>query len=1300
MNRQRQWMRLGAAVLAVWIGDATMGTSSAGAQALPPGMVSLNAKQSQQSAQAFEAYAQRVLPEQQRRTLRVQAVQAAPATPGLTALQIEAIDPRGPGAAIGLQPGELILKYDGRNLSGAPAFVQAVQATAMRTTPVALTVLGLDGRERALQAPPGRVGVLVRPAVWSELPEPDTSPVVFVQSGQDQLRSLALDRDGRRALTADLRGGVRVWDLARQRLLAQWQAHSGHVMEAVLSPSGRLAVTVGTDALRVWDATSGTKLWAWPGGMLWQVAFEADDRHLWVHQGERLVRWDLRTQLSVDELPLGPKGSWPVQLALSPDGRQLLALTKILAEGGVVQLAVADLAQGRVRSWSDPAHPALSDAVWSPSGEQILFGTESGRVGRLQVATLQAQWLPNEQTDKVDALRISSDGRQLLRVGAAGLTLHELPSGRLLKTLDGGRTVTHDGKGFRIRRVADAAFAADADRLLVAPGHYYAETFATPQVTDRSNTTLEFWSAAGAPPFGRFPRAVGGYVSAIDDAGARTARMVKDELQLWDIQSGRLSGAWKLPFPFSAGALAFAAGGQQVLVGGFRVQPDFKSFETAEALVLRFDATTGRLLQQLPVGHGFPMGLALSPDGQRMAVGFAGSARIALLDGQGRVLTTLDARGVLDRLRGAVGAGGFSLINAMRFSSDRRQLLTMDQGSGASVLWDVASGRVLQEFPGGASNGGDFLPDGRVLVGGRNALVSLQPGQEATRQLWWQATGGPASTSEEDNPVEQLRVAPRGDQVAVLRNGRVEIWNVATRQRSQVLRTGHVQTVAFSARGDQLYTTHDDGTIRLWSLRSGQETLRLLQTPDGDWIAMTARGYFSASNPRAAEHVTVRVGEQLYALGQLFETFYRPDIVAATLAGQDGPALGSESLAEVLRNAPPQVSELAAAGPTTGPRVTVRYRVQTGAGGLGDVRVYQNGKLVRWVRRGASGAQAATGTQDAGASGTRSLASVTEEAWSRQLRTLAVRPATPAADKPAPAAAHAAAGDDGSIEITPVPGSNEITVVAFNAGNTVASTPRQLIFTSRVAPQPPTLHVLAIGIDAYADPAARLKYAAKDASDVVTRFEREATVLYGPGRVQVERLLDKEATRARVLERLDALARRARPSDHVLVFAAAHGVMANGGYQLVTVEYDGKLGPTNTISADEIVERSQRIPALSQWLVFDTCHAGGLGTLLNGLYDARVQVLARQSGMHVFAAASTTQEALDGHEGNGLFTYTLLQGIGPGLGADRDGDRGVSITELGRYAREQTRILAAARSHQQDPLIVHHGEDRVVARQR
>lgn len=202
---------------------------------------------------------------------------------------------------------------------------------------------------------------------------------------------------------------------------------------------------------------------------------------------------------------------------------------------------------------------------------------------------------------------------------------------------------------------------------------------------------------------------------------------------------------------------------------------------------------------------------------------------------------------------------------------------------------------------------------------------------------------------------------------------------------------------------------------------------------------------------------------------------------------------------------------------------------------------------------------------------------------------------------------------------------------------------------------------------------------------------------YGEGGIHVETLLDRQATRGEILARLEALSQRVKASDHVMIFVASHGVLLDDGYRMVTSDYGGELSPANTLSADELVDRSRRIPALSQWLVFDTCHAGGLGSFFAGLYDARVQVMARQSGMHVFAASNTTQEALDGYQGNGLFTHTLLTGLGEPMPADANHDRKVTVSELGRYAREQTRRIARSMDHAQDPLIVHQGEDRVIA---
>jgi hypothetical protein len=59
----------------------------------------------------------------------------------------------------------------------------------------------------------------------------------------------------------------------------------------------------------------------------------------------------------------------------------------------------------------------------------------------------------------------------------------------------------------------------------------------------------------------------------------------------------------------------------------------------------------------------------------------------------------------------------------------------------------------------------------------------------------------------------------------------------------------------------------------------------------------------------------------------------------------------------------------------------------------------------------------------------------------------------------------------------------------------------------------------------------------------------------------------------------------------------------------------------------------------------DTCQALGLESIGTALCDSRISVLARALGMHIFAGAGTTQSALEGFEGNLLFTHFLLSGI-------------------------------------------------------
>jgi uncharacterized caspase-like protein len=183
------------------------------------------------------------------------------------------------------------------------------------------------------------------------------------------------------------------------------------------------------------------------------------------------------------------------------------------------------------------------------------------------------------------------------------------------------------------------------------------------------------------------------------------------------------------------------------------------------------------------------------------------------------------------------------------------------------------------------------------------------------------------------------------------------------------------------------------------------------------------------------------------------------------------------------------------------------------------------------------------------------------------------------------------------------------------------------------------------------------------------------------------------ATKTNITGRIDRLARTIKPADSFIFFVAGHGVLLENQYYMLTSDFDGAISAGSLISSNEIVEMSKKIKALSQLFIFDTCHAGGVDYIVSGLYDARMSVLAKKMGLHIFASANSLQAALDGYRGNGLFTYTLLDGLHQKDEADLNKDKKISIVELGEYTRRTTAAISRSMGHAQTPLIIDFGKD-------
>ena len=487
----------------------------------------------------------------------------------------------------------------------------------------------------------------------------------------------------------------------------------------------------------------------------------------------------------------------------------------------------------------------------------------------------------------------------------------------------------------------------------------------------------------------------------------------------------------------------------------------------------------------------------------------------------------------------------------------------------------------------------------------------------------------------------------------------------------------------FSPDGKRMVSFSRDASIRVWDVESGEEIIVMTAFEDGEWLAITPEGYYNSS-PNGHKYLNVMMGESKYTAESFYDVFYRPDIVAAKLQGQDIKDLITITMQDAIKSPPPVVEISPISSSLASPKAKVCYNVKSTGGGVGEVRLFHNGKLIESDGYYKEASKTSEKIQ---------LASLTSNKIYEDMRSVKIK--EKAELSPVTTKSKGEVFND-CKEIEAVSGENEISVTAFNKDNTVQGYMQTAKFNSTIKQEDANLYILSVGIDQYKDSTINLKYAVKDSKDIKERILKQAETLYKPQNIHHMILSDKDATKQNIISKINELSKLIKPTDSFILFVAGHGILLQNQYYMLTSEYDGKANESAMISSNEIVEMSKKIKSLSQLFIFDTCHAGGVDYIISGLYDARMSVLAKKMGLHIYASASSFQEAIDGYKGNGLFTYTLLDGLNNNKNADRNKDNKISLTELGEYSKTTTTDISKKIGHTQTPLIINFGKDNAV----
>ena len=1060
-------------------------------------------------------------------------------------------------------------------------------------------------------------------------------PEIFVQMGHSEgISSVAVSPDGTQALSAGWDTTLKLWDIATGREIRTFIGHSAVVNSVAVSPDGRLALSgSGDKTIRLWDIATGKeiKMFAGHAGAVYSVAFSPDGRQILTGNEEKVLKlWDAATGKEIRTFT-GHAGE-VYCVAVSPDGRQALS-------GSFDKtMKLWDIATGReIRTFTGFSNWVLSIA-FSPDGRQILTGNEDKTLKLWDIGTGREIRSFAGLSHAVHAVAFSPDGRQALATGYdQTLKLWDVASGREIKSFIGGPS------GW-----AHAVAVSPDGRQALAGG---------------DNHTLKLWDIAT----GREIRTFTGYRNsvhsvAVSPDGTQVITGSDDHvLKLWDVANGRkirsFSGpSHAVPSYEWAHGTAVSPDGRQALSGWF------------DKTLKLWDISTGKAIRTFSGHTSAVTSAAFSPDG-RQALSGNYDYTMKLWDvATGREIRTF--------------TGHTWPVWSLAVSRDGRLALS---GSGDKTvrLWDIATGREIRSFRGHAKDvySVALSPDGRQALSGSF---------DKTVKLWDVANGREIRTfTGHADWVISVALSPDGTQaLSAGYDHALKLWDVATGREIRSFR-GHAgagpKAVAFTPDGRFAVSGGDDTTTRIWDLRTGREVAQFNSFADGEWVVITPEGYFNASRNGPA-HLNVRQGNKVFGLDQFYDVFYRPDIVEAKLRGEDIAALASANLEEALKNPPPTVEFIHVPARTADSKVTIQYRITSNSGGgIGEVRLFHNGKLVQsdgFYR------QAKTAPADK-----TTLLAYNARAIKDDLRSVAL--VAKQEDRLSPVES-APKGDvyEGTIAIDAVSGENDVGLAAFNRNNSVQSILKTATFESTLKPDEPRIYILSIGIDEYKAAENNLKYAVKDAESIVRKLREQSGTQYKPGNIHVGTIKNGEATKTNILNRIQEISGAIKPNDVFVLFIAGHGVLQSGLYSIVTHDYNGNLGTDNLINSNEIMEISKNMKALTQIFILDTCHAGGLDNFVSGLYDARMTVMARNMGLHMFASASSTQEAMDGYKGkNGMFTYTLLAGLDNNRSADENRDGKVSIYELGSYAKEQTIRYSKETGHAQTPVVNNFGKD-------
>jgi WD40 repeat protein len=1146
-------------------------------------------------------------------------------------------------------------------------------------------------------------------------------------------RPFRFSADGR-TLIAMADGRIRRWEIETGRELnGTVLSAAKDLMTAVLNDDGSVFAGYGMkrNAVRAWDTTTGREFppitFDEDEDMATNDSFalSGDGRSLAVltqtvktSANRKSVSMATARQLTIWEVSSGKKtqtfkvSTGPIQYGVTGGDEKLglafAANSPWVALRDETSMRIWDLTTGReLKTFgtprisgggSDTTFPMFaSKFLFSPDRRVISIVSETSKITLFDASSNTALHTLSGHSGAIVGLSFSTDGKLIASSSIDNrIKLWDTATGREVRTLSGAALP-----------VSDLAFSADGKSLSIA-GHQAVSTWELTTAGVKQGVVLP-------DDYGR-PRQYGinersGFLSRdgrLVIAGSSTQPIAK----VWETASGREVASISLSAGKELGNVAFKGDGSAVAL-----------IEKNHQISRASDPHSA---QQSPAQNpaNMPTPAIAMPDMTKIMEQMKKDPK--------------KMQEQMKKAQEAMSKGDWSAgMSALESMGVTPPITRTNKTPNSLRIFDSATGRQLQEVPvtGGFMNeliadtaisgsSLSFSPDGRVLASsvGFAAPISLRDlgtGQElralkATNSfgvygLGWSAdsqklasahwgtksnvfdpnagdsfsyedmtfsikvwdvkTGGELQTlTGHNNIVSRLAFSRDGRFLASGgSDSTIKLWDLAAGREVCTLKghSGSIAALDFSPDGRFVVSGSEDGSTKLWSAQSGDLLATMVTLNKGDdWLVVTPDGLFDGS-PAGWDQILWRFSSNTFDVSPVeifFSEYFHPGLLSDILAGKKIAAVADISQKD--RRQPKLRLETPDQQNVTSRALTIRVNVIEAPAGAQDVRLFRNGSLVK-VWRG----------------------DVLKGKPSAVLETT----------------------------ISVVAGQNRLSAYGFNRDNVKSPDATLAINGADSLKRPATLHLLAVGVNQYANGGYNLKYAGADARVFVEEMERQQKKLNSFAQIEITTLFDKDATRANILHALKRLAgstdakapsgapvelekiKPAEPEDAVIVFYAGHGTAQDQRFYLIPHDlgYAGarteldevglKTILSHSVSDLDIEQAFEGIDAGHLLMVIDACNSGQAleaEEKRRGPMNSKgLAQLAYEKGMYILTAAQSYQAAMEAEQlGHGYLTFALVEeGLKSTAADGQPKDGQVVLREWLDYATERVPRMQEAK---------------------